>query len=35
MVQILDKYGNTSTDNANILIFNKYGVIKKYTSLKN
>lgn len=29
MVQILDKYGNTSTDNANILIFNKYGVIKK------
>lgn len=29
MVQILDKYGNTSTDNANILVFNKYGVVKK------
>jgi hypothetical protein len=30
MVQILDKYGNTSTYNTSIVILNKYGVIKNY-----
>ena len=32
MVQIIDKYGNTSTDNGRVLIFNKYGAIKKVVS---
>jgi hypothetical protein len=29
MVQILDKYGNTSTDDGRVLILDKYGAIKK------
>ena len=32
MVQIIDKYGNTSTDNGRVLIFNKYGAVKKVVS---
>jgi hypothetical protein len=29
MVQILDKYGNTSTDDARVLVLDKYGAIKR------
>lgn len=29
MVQILDKYGNTSTDDGRVLILDKYGAIKR------
>ena len=32
MVQILDKYGNTSTDDARVLVLDKYGNIKKVSS---
>jgi hypothetical protein len=29
MVQVLDKYGNTSTDDARVLVLDKYGAIKR------
>jgi hypothetical protein len=29
MVQIIDKYGNTSTDSANVIVIDKNGVVKK------
>jgi hypothetical protein len=29
MVQILDKYGNTSTDDARVLVLDKFGAIKR------
>jgi len=29
MIQIIDKYGNTSTDFANVIVIDKYGVVKK------
>jgi hypothetical protein len=29
MIQILDKYGNTSTDDGRVIVFNKFGRIKK------
>jgi hypothetical protein len=32
MIQILDKYGNTSTDDGRILIFDKFGKIKRVSS---
>lgn len=32
MIQILDKYGNTSTDDGKVIIFDKFGHVKKFTS---
>jgi hypothetical protein len=29
MVQIIDKYGNTSTDSANVIVIDKNGIVKK------
>jgi hypothetical protein len=29
MIQIVDKYGNSSTDYANLIVIDKYGVVKK------
>jgi hypothetical protein len=29
MIQIVDKYGNSSTDYANLIVIDKYGIVKK------